>query len=180
MRRESISSVYTNISLRGWATSIRRAYETAQLCLAFRKRAIEPLRQQVEELTDELIGQLAARSRIELISEFAVPLPLAVITDFLELPGLLSIVEGVDLEPSIRMDDLRGRVQLPSNWSAVYPPGFSNGPQGLLLFVRRPAESPTPILPEIRMSFRMLATTRMPRRREATTSRGLLRCGLTG
>ena len=54
---------------------------------AFRKRAIEPLRQQVEELTDKLIGQLAVRSRVDLISEFAVPLPLAVITDFLELPA---------------------------------------------------------------------------------------------
>lgn len=53
---------------------------------AFTPRLIERMRARVESVTDELLTAAAPRGSMELIRDFALPLPLAVITDILGVP----------------------------------------------------------------------------------------------
>jgi cytochrome P450 len=53
---------------------------------AFSKRRVEKLVPRIEELADELLASFAADGRVELRSQFAVPLPLTVISEQLGVP----------------------------------------------------------------------------------------------
>jgi len=54
---------------------------------AFTPRAVEKLRPRVEELTDELLTQLAGKGEFDLIRDFAVPLPVTIIAEMLGIPA---------------------------------------------------------------------------------------------
>jgi len=53
---------------------------------AFTRRRSERLEPRIRELTDELLDRLAGRDEIDLITEFAYPLPIAVICELLGIP----------------------------------------------------------------------------------------------
>jgi cytochrome P450 len=53
---------------------------------AFTTRAVERLRPRVDAIVEELIDRVAARGRMDLIRDFAYPLPITVIADFLGVP----------------------------------------------------------------------------------------------
>ena len=53
---------------------------------AFTPRAIETLRQRVEEIADEILDNLVKRREFDLIEDFAVPLPVTVIAEMLGVP----------------------------------------------------------------------------------------------
>jgi cytochrome P450 len=53
---------------------------------AFTPRMIEQLRPRVQEIADELIDRAAAAGEMELVSEFAFPLPITVIAELLGVP----------------------------------------------------------------------------------------------
>ncbi|MBB3126786.1 cytochrome P450 PksS [Paenibacillus rhizosphaerae] len=54
---------------------------------AFTPRMIEDLRPRIQQIADELLDKVASRGRMELISEFAYPLPIIVISEMLGIPG---------------------------------------------------------------------------------------------
>lgn len=54
---------------------------------AFAPRAIEALRPRVEELVDELLGAVEPRGRMDLVEDFAHPLPIMVICEMLDVPA---------------------------------------------------------------------------------------------
>ena len=54
---------------------------------AFTPRLVENLRGRVQEITDELLDAAAGRGRIELMREFALPLPSIVIAELLGIPA---------------------------------------------------------------------------------------------
>jgi cytochrome P450 len=53
----------------------------------FTARRVEALRPRVEEITAQLLGSFATRGEVELIGEFATPLPVTVISELLGVPG---------------------------------------------------------------------------------------------
>jgi cytochrome P450 len=53
----------------------------------FTARRVDRLRPRVEEITAELVRAFAPTGRVELISEFATPLPIRVISELLGVPG---------------------------------------------------------------------------------------------
>jgi hypothetical protein len=53
---------------------------------AFTPRAVERMRPVVEKYVEELLGRLAGRSEMELIGDFAAPLPVSVIAEMLGVP----------------------------------------------------------------------------------------------
>ena len=53
---------------------------------AFTPRAVEQMRPRVEELVDGLLGGLSSRGSIELVEDFAAPLPVTVIAEMLGVP----------------------------------------------------------------------------------------------
>jgi len=55
--------------------------------LAFTPRRIEQLKARVEALTNELLDRAAAKNRIDLMSDFAAPLPLTIISEMLGVPS---------------------------------------------------------------------------------------------
>ncbi|HVW31567.1 MAG TPA: hypothetical protein VHL53_03415, partial [Acidimicrobiia bacterium] len=61
---------------------------------AFTPRRVASWQPAIERLADELIAAFAGRGTVELISEFAVPLPIGVIADALGVPR--------DLQPTFR------------------------------------------------------------------------------
>lgn len=61
---------------------------------AFTPRRVASWTAEIDRLCDELIGRFAARGSVELISEFAVPLPIGVIADALGVPR--------DMQPTFR------------------------------------------------------------------------------
>jgi len=54
---------------------------------AFTPRAVERLRPRVQEIADELLTEAARRGSIDLIEDFAVPLPITVIAEMLGVPA---------------------------------------------------------------------------------------------
>jgi cytochrome P450 len=52
----------------------------------FTARRVEDLRPRVEEITASLVASFAPRGRVELVSEFAAPLPIKVISELLGVP----------------------------------------------------------------------------------------------
>jgi cytochrome P450 len=54
---------------------------------AFTARRVESLRPRVQEITDELLDAMAGRDRLDLIDEFAFPLPIRVICELLGVPS---------------------------------------------------------------------------------------------
>jgi hypothetical protein len=85
---------------------------------AFTPRRVEELRGQIESLCGDLVARALARGEIDLVADFALPMPLFVIAEMLGLPmadrrrfgawsaRLVSIVKPLDLV-----------VALPSLWS---------------------------------------------------------------
>jgi len=57
-----------------------------QVYREFTPKAIKALRPRVERLVEGMLDRLAAMGKVELIGEFALPLPLAVISDLLGMP----------------------------------------------------------------------------------------------
>jgi cytochrome P450 len=53
---------------------------------AFTPRMVEQLRPRIQEITDELIDAVEARSEMDLIDDFAFPLPITVIAELLGIP----------------------------------------------------------------------------------------------
>lgn len=53
---------------------------------AFTPRLVEGLRGRIETLCDELLDAAAARGSFDLVSEFALPIPLTIIADLLSIP----------------------------------------------------------------------------------------------
>jgi cytochrome P450 len=53
---------------------------------AFTLRRMEDYRPRIEQLADELLDTMAGRSEIELVSEFATPLPIIILCDLLGIP----------------------------------------------------------------------------------------------
>jgi cytochrome P450 len=54
---------------------------------AFTPRIVEQLRPRIEELADELIDRVATRGSMELVDDFAFPLPITVIAELLGIPS---------------------------------------------------------------------------------------------
>jgi cytochrome P450 len=54
---------------------------------AFTPRAVERIRPRGEALVDELLGQLASRRQLELVADFASPLPVILIAEMLGVPA---------------------------------------------------------------------------------------------
>jgi cytochrome P450 len=54
---------------------------------AFTPRAVERIRPRAEALVDELLGALASRTRLELVADFASPLPVIIIAEMLGVPA---------------------------------------------------------------------------------------------
>jgi cytochrome P450 len=54
---------------------------------AFTPRAIETLRPRIEALTATLLEALATRREVDIIAEFAVPLPVTIIAEMLGIPA---------------------------------------------------------------------------------------------
>lgn len=54
---------------------------------AFTPRAIERMRPRVEELADHWLARLASRGEIELVADFAAPLPVTIIAEMLGVPS---------------------------------------------------------------------------------------------
>ncbi|MGE7828758.1 cytochrome P450 family protein [Paenibacillus sp. NPDC093718] len=54
---------------------------------AFTPRTIEELRPRIQQIADELLDKVATRGKMELISDFAYPLPIIVISEMLGIPG---------------------------------------------------------------------------------------------
>ena len=54
---------------------------------AFTPRAVERLRPRIEEIVGELVGRVHAHGRLDLIRDFAYPLPITVIGDMLGVPA---------------------------------------------------------------------------------------------
>jgi cytochrome P450 len=54
---------------------------------AFTGRRIEALRPRIEQITDELLAAMAGRERVDLIDDFAFPLPIQVIYELLGVPA---------------------------------------------------------------------------------------------
>jgi cytochrome P450 len=81
---------------------------------AFTPRVIQDLRPRIQALVDEMLDAAAERGEIELISEFAFPLPFAVISEMLGVPasdgGKLREWSGLivrSLEPLVDPDTIR-------------------------------------------------------------------------
>jgi cytochrome P450 len=53
---------------------------------AFTGRRVESLRPRIQEITDDLLDAMAGRDRLDLIDEFAFPLPIRVICELLGIP----------------------------------------------------------------------------------------------
>ncbi len=53
---------------------------------AFTPRIVEQLRPRVQEIADELVDRVAASGRMELVDDFAFPLPITVIAELLGIP----------------------------------------------------------------------------------------------
>jgi len=73
---------------------------------AFTPRMIEQLRGHIEDITDKLIGAMAGKDEIDLIKDFAFPLPVTVIAEMLGVP-----VEDQGMFSSWS-DDLAGTLDL--------------------------------------------------------------------
>src|SRR5215471_2912501 len=54
---------------------------------AFTPRLIEPMRGRVQALADELLDAVASRGEMDLIRDYALPLPMTVITEILGVPA---------------------------------------------------------------------------------------------
>ncbi|WP_433614577.1 cytochrome P450 family protein [Paenibacillus cellulositrophicus] len=54
---------------------------------AFTPRMIEDLRPRIQQIADELLDKVVSKGKMELISEFAYPLPIIVISEMLGIPG---------------------------------------------------------------------------------------------
>ena len=54
---------------------------------AFTPRLIENMRERIRSLTDELLDAVEARGRMDLIRDFALPLPTTIIAEMLGVPA---------------------------------------------------------------------------------------------
>ncbi len=65
---------------------------------SFTPRHIESLRPAIHQMVDELLDTLAAKEEVEFMSEFALPLPMAVIGELVGVP----VSERAELQPYVR------------------------------------------------------------------------------
>ena len=54
--------------------------------MAFTPRLVEKMRERIERLTDELLGAVQARGRMDLIHDYALPIPTTIIAEMLGVP----------------------------------------------------------------------------------------------
>ncbi|MFZ6183071.1 cytochrome P450 family protein [Nannocystis pusilla] len=89
---------------------------------AFTPRMIENLTRRVEDLVDELLARAASRGQFDLIADFALPLPLTIISEMMGVPDdrdrlrfhgwIAGILEGGDPSPMNVLKQLPDMVQL--------------------------------------------------------------------
>ncbi|PCC67271.1 Cytochrome P450 [Nannocystis exedens] len=89
---------------------------------AFTPRMVENLTRRVEQLVDELLTRAAARGQFDLIADFALPLPLTIISEMMGVPDdrdrlrfhgwIAGIIEGGDPSPLNVLKQLPEMVQL--------------------------------------------------------------------
>ncbi|WP_434416118.1 cytochrome P450 family protein [Nannocystis pusilla] len=89
---------------------------------AFTPRMIESLTRRVEDLVDELLARAASRGQFDLIADFALPLPLTIISEMMGVPDdrdrlrfhgwIAGIIEGGDPSPMNVLKQLPDMVQL--------------------------------------------------------------------
>ncbi|MCK2244646.1 MULTISPECIES: cytochrome P450 [unclassified Crossiella] len=53
---------------------------------AFTTRSVEPMRERIEQITDELLDAMAGKESVEFLADFAYPLPIQVICELLGVP----------------------------------------------------------------------------------------------
>ncbi|MCY1069335.1 cytochrome P450 [Nannocystis sp. RBIL2] len=88
----------------------------------FTPRMIENLTRRVEDLVDELLARAASRGQFDLIADFALPLPLTIISEMMGVPDdrdrlrfhgwIAGILEGGDPSPMNVLKQLPDMVQL--------------------------------------------------------------------
>jgi cytochrome P450 len=83
----------------------------------FTTRRIEALRPRVQEIADELLDEMAGRARVDLIDEFAFPLPLQVICELLGVP----IADRVEFREwsNVIVAGIAAREQLPGAMTSM-------------------------------------------------------------
>ncbi|WAS89867.1 cytochrome P450 family protein [Nannocystis punicea] len=89
---------------------------------AFTPRMVENLTRRVEQLVDELLTRAAARGQFDLIADFALPLPLTIISEMMGVPDdrdrhrfhgwIAGILEGGDPSPVNVLKQLPEMIQL--------------------------------------------------------------------
>ena len=96
---------------------------------AFTPRRVASWQPEIERLCDELIAAFAGRGSVELVSEFAVPLPIGVIADALGVPRAMqptfrrwtddsTDLIGADVTDQRRLDAARGLVEFQRYFAA--------------------------------------------------------------
>jgi cytochrome P450 len=77
---------------------------------AFTPRMVEQLRPRVQEIADDLVDAVAARGRMDLVEEFAFPLPMMVIAELLGIPNedrdRFRAWSNAIVTPALEADDL--------------------------------------------------------------------------
>ncbi|HEY0398347.1 MAG TPA: hypothetical protein VGF00_08165, partial [Acidimicrobiia bacterium] len=96
---------------------------------AFTPRRVSSWTGAIDRLSDELIGAFAGRGSVELVAEFAVPLPIGVIADALGVPRDMQPIFrrwtddstdliGADVTDERRLDAARGLVEFQTYFAA--------------------------------------------------------------
>jgi cytochrome P450 len=109
----------------------------------FSARAIGEMRGRIEELTEEMLAELAAHERVEFIHEFAYRLPLTIISEMLDIPvELREELHRVWLRMARFLTGLEWKARLPEHLDDVHA---AYGEMGALLreIMRRNRERDT-------------------------------------
>ena len=99
---------------------------------AFTARTVERLRQRIQQIVDGLLDDVADRGEMELIRDFAYPLPITVIAEMLGVPASdrdffrdasskIAVALGPITDPAVALAALEGRNQLIGYFNDLVP-----------------------------------------------------------